>query len=512
MKYPIGIQDFAKIRKDGYVYIDKTKLVYDIASLGSYYFLGRPRRFGKSLLISTFEAYFSGKKELFAGLDIEKLEKDWETYPILHLDLNTRKYDTKEAMLAELNKNLEAWETVYGDKFKDRAPEERLSHIIEFAYKQTGKRVVLLVDEYDKPLLQTIGNAALQDEYRNILKAFYSVVKTYDKYIKFGFFTGVTKFGKVSVFSDLNNLQDISMDKRYIDVCGITEEEIHRYFEEPLQELAKANGMTYDEAAAKLKEQYDGYHFEYGTEGIYNPFSLLNTFAKQSFKDYWFETGTPTFLVQLLQERKYVLPDLTHEIISDDVLNSIDSASRNPIPLIYQSGYLTIKGYDSRFKRYRLGFPNNEVETGFLNFLLPYYTPNGDRTEFDISHFVIDVESGNAEQFMRRLQAMLADTDYKIVGDAELYFQNALYLIFKIMGFYVEVERATSDRRMDVLIKTSDYIYIIECKLDKSADDALRQIEENNYAAPFLMDNRKVYKIGVSFSSKTRGVEEWRIK
>ena len=315
MKYPIGIQNFESLRKDGFLYVDKTRLVYELATDSRYYFLGRPRRFGKSLLISTFEAYFSGKKELFAGLDIEKLEKDWETYPILHLDLNTRKYDTKEALLAELNKNLEAWETVYGDKFKDRAPEERLSHIIEFAYKQTGKRVVLLVDEYDKPLLQTIGNAALQDEYRNILKAFYSVVKTYDKYIKFGFFTGVTKFGKVSVFSDLNNLQDISMDKRYIDVCGITEEEIHRYFEEPLQELAKANGMTYDEAAAKLKEQYDGYHFEYGTEGIYNPFSLLNTFAKQSFKDYWFETGTPTFLVQLLQERKYVLPDLTHEII-----------------------------------------------------------------------------------------------------------------------------------------------------------------------------------------------------
>ena len=372
MKYPIGIQNFESLRKDGFLYVDKTRLVYELATDSRYYFLGRPRRFGKSLLISTFDAYFSGKKELFAGLDIEKLEKDWETYPILHLDLNTRKYDTKEALLAELNKNLEAWETVYGDKFKDRAPEERLSHIIEFAYKQTGKRVVLLVDEYDKPLLQTIGNAALQDEYRNILKAFYSVVKTYDKYIKFGFFTGVTKFGKVSVFSDLNNLQDISMDKRYIDVCGITEEEIHRYFEEPLQELAKANGMTYDEAAAKLKEQYDGYHFEYGTEGIYNPFSLLNTFAKQIFKDYWFETGTPTFLVQLLQERKYVLPDLTHEIISDDVLNSIDSASRNPIPLIYQSGYLTIKGYDSRFKRYRLGFPNNEVETGFLNFLSPF--------------------------------------------------------------------------------------------------------------------------------------------
>ena len=511
MKYPIGIQNFEKIRKDDYVYVDKTKLIYDIVSSGSYYFLGRPRRFGKSLLISTIEAYFKGRKELFAGLDIERLETKWEAYPVLHMDLNTRNYDTKEALLAELNKNLEAWEALYGDKFKDRAPEERLSHIIELAYQKTGKRVVLLVDEYDKPLLQTIGNVALQDVYRNILKAFYSVVKTYDKYIKFGFFTGVTKFGKVSVFSDLNNLQDISMDKRYIEICGITDEEIHLYFESSLQGLAVANNMTYDEAAAKLKEQYDGYHFEYGTKGIYNPFSLLNTFAKQSFKDYWFETGTPTFLVQLLQERKYALPDLTHEIVSDDVLNSIDTASRNPIPLIYQSGYLTIKGYNERFRKYYLGFPNKEVETGFLNFLLPYYTPNSDRSEFDVSNFVMDVEGGKPEQFMQRLQAMFADTDYKIVGNAELYFQNALYLVFKIMGFYVDVERPTSDRRLDVLIKTADYIYIIECKLDKSADEALRQIDELSYAAPFAMDKRTIYKIGVNFSSKTRGVEGWKV-
>lgn len=512
MKYPIGIQNFESLRNDKYVYVDKTRSVYKLADEGRYYFLGRPRRFGKSLLISTMEAYFSGQKELFAGLDIEKLEKDWAEYPILHLDLNTRNYDGKEALLAELNKYLEKWETLYGDKYKDRAPEERLSHIIEFAYNKTGKRVVLLVDEYDKPLLQAIGNETLQNEYRDILKAFYSVVKTYDRYIRFGFFTGVSKFGKVSVFSDLNNLQDISMDNRYIDICGITEEEIHKYFEGSVRELADANGMTYDETLAKLREQYDGYHFKRNSVGIYNPFSLLNTFAKMEYNDYWFETGTPTFLVRLLQQHNYELPDMTNEVVSDDMLNSIDSASTSPIPIIYQSGYLTIKGYDERFKKYRLGFPNKEVETGFLNFLLPYYTPGDNKTEFDISNFVIDVESGKPERFMKRLQAMFADTTYQIVGDAELYFQNAMYLIFKIMGFYIDVERDTSDGRIDAVVKTSDYIYIFECKLDKTADEALRQINDSGYALPFLLDKRKLYKVGINFSSATRGVSEWRVE
>lgn len=511
MKYPIGIQDFEKIRTEGFVYVDKTRHIYNLADLGCYYFLGRPRRFGKSLLISTMEAYFSGKKELFRGLDIEKLEKEWVSYPILHIDLNTRNYENKDSLLAELNKYLEGWEAIYGDKFKDRAPEERLSHVIELAYKKTGKRVVLLVDEYDKPLIQAMGNESLQDEYRNILKAFYSVVKTYDRYIKFGFFTGVSKFGKVSVFSDLNNLQDISMDNRYIDICGITEDEIHEYFEEPVNELASSNGMSYDEVSAKLKKQYDGYHFKRNSVGIYNPFSLLNTFAKLEFNDYWFETGTPSFIVYLLQRHKYMLPDMTKEKISDDVLNSIDSASKNPIPLIYQSGYLTIKGYDERFKKYLLGFPNKEVENGFLNYLLPYYTPGRDKSEFDIGEFVNDVESGNPEKFMKRLQAMFADTDYKIVGDAELYFQNAMYLIFKVMGFYIDVERTTSNGRMDAVIQTSDYIYIIECKLDNPPTDAICQIDDNGYAAPFAMDKRKLYKIGVSFSSETRGVEDWQI-
>lgn len=371
MKYPIGIQNFESLVNDGYVYVDKTPLIYRLATSGRYYFLSRPRRFGKSLLISTLEAYFSGKRELFRGLAMEELEKDWTEYPILHLDLNTAKYDSPTALLNVLNDTLANWEIVYGTFPTEVTPELRFKGIIRRAYEKTGQRAVILVDEYDKPMLQAIGNADLQDEYRNILKAFYSVMKTQDRYIRFAFLTGVTKFGKVSVFSDLNNLEDISMFEDYIDICGITEKEIHRYFEEGLHALANKTGMGYEETCEKLRTLYDGYHFEINTPGIYNPFSLLNTLNKLKFGDYWFETGTPSFLVHVLQKADYNLNDLQDEPVSADLLNSVDSMSKNPIPVIYQSGYLTIKGYDERFKRYSLGFPNKEVENGFIKYLLP---------------------------------------------------------------------------------------------------------------------------------------------
>ena len=509
--YPIGIQQFDKIRNGGYVYVDKTRHIYELAHTGCYYFLGRPRRFGKSLLLSTMEAYFSGRRELFDGLAIGELEKDWTAYPILHLDLNTGKYHEKDSLEKALDKALFRWEKVYGTEPQETTPEFRFEGIIRRAAEKAGRNVVILIDEYDKPLLQSIGNEALQDEFRATLKAFYSVLKSQDRYIKFAFLTGVTKFGKVSVFSDLNNLNDISMDAKYCDICGITEREIHAYFEDSIRELAAANGMTFDEACAKLKEHYDGYHFEVGTEGIYNPFSLLCTFSKKAFKDYWFETGTPTFLVELLKKYNYRLENLTKERMTADVLNCVDAPGANPVPMIYQSGYLTISGYLPRFGKYLLGFPNKEVETGFINFLLPAYIPARDTTEFDISLFVEDVEAGDAESFMTRLQSLFAGTDYKIVGDMEKYFQNSLYLIFKIMGFYTDVERNTSKGCIDVVVKTADYIYIIECKLDRSAEEAMAQIESRGYAAPFATDPRKLYRIGVNFSSQTRGVESYII-
>src|SRR5574344_1391296 len=360
MKYPIGIQNFESLIHDGYVYVDKTALIYQLADQGRYYFLSRPRRFGKSLLISTMEAYFSGKKELFEGLAIEKLEQKWAKHPILHLDLNTAKYSNADSLEKRLDITLSQWEQLYGALPAETTPELRFEGIVRRAYEKTGERVVILVDEYDKPMLQAINNEALTNEYRDTLKAFYSVLKTQDGYIKFAFLTGVTKFGKVSVFSDLNNLNDISMDKRYIDICGITEKELHAYFDEDVVRLGMLYKQSTDTCYAKLKEQYDGYHFEAATIGLYNPFSILNVLSKQKFSDYWFETGTPSYLVQLLKDADYEWPDLTQEHITADVLNSIDSMSQNPIPVIYQSGYLTIKDYDERFNMYELGFPNKE--------------------------------------------------------------------------------------------------------------------------------------------------------
>src|SRR5574344_59192 len=512
MIYPIGIQNFESLINDGYVYVDKTALIYQLATTGRYYFLSRPRRFGKSLLISTMDAYFSGKRELFRSLAIEKLEQKWTKYPILHLDLNTENYIEKGSLQRRLNNTLIQWEQLYGSFPAETSLPLRFEGIVRRACEKTGERVVILVDEYDKPLLETIDNDELQSDFRSTLKAFYSVLKTQDRYIKFAFLTGVTKFGKVSIFSDLNNLEDLSMDERYIDICGISEEELHQYCDEDITKLGEKFGMGKEECYNKLKEQYDGYHFHQNSIGIYNPFSLLNALTKMEFSDYWFESGTPTFLVKLLKKTDYDLKNIEKEDVSSDHINSIDAMSYNPIPVIYQSGYLTIKGYDERFKLYRLGFPNKEVENGFINYLLPYFTPaRPDRTGFFIANFIKYVEGGCPNDFMKLLQTMFDDADYRIAGRMELYFQNAMYVIFKIMGFYTEVERTTSRGRIDVLIKTKDYIYIIELKLDGSTDEALAQIEAKGYAAPFASDTRKLYKIGVNFSSKLRGIENWKI-
>lgn len=382
MKYPIGIQDFEKLRTNGYSYVDKSRFVYKLATEGEYYFLSRPRRFGKSLFLSTLEAYFQGKKELFEGLAIYDLETEWKKYPIFHIDLNTANFREKDSLYNVLNDYLTGWEDKYGARESEATLALRFKGVIARAAEKEGCGVVILIDEYDKPILQTLRDPELQAEHRAQLKAFYSVLKTQDRYIKFAFLTGVTKFGKVSVFSDLNNLTDISMDHRYVNICGTTEEELKSYFKEGISELASANGDSESETIDKLRMRYGGYHFEKNSEGIYNPFSVLNTLAKHRYKDYWFETGTPTFLIELLKEHGYRLPDLNKEQVSAIVMSRMDSAPTNLIPIIYQTGYLTIKGYDERFKKYQLGFPNKEVEEGFLNLLLPLYNSAGDRSSF----------------------------------------------------------------------------------------------------------------------------------
>ena len=512
--YPIGIQNFEKIRTDGYFYIDKTALIYQMVKTGSYYFLSRPRRFGKSLLISTLEAYFLGKKELFEGLAMEKLEKDWITYPIFHMDLNTEKYDTRESLDSILNFTLEKWEQQYGTAPSETTFALRFRGLIERAYKQTGQRVVILIDEYDKPMLQAIGNEELQKEFRNTMKAFYSVLKTMDGCIQFAFLTGVTKFGKVSVFSDLNNLDDISMRNQYIDICGVSEKELHDDLEIELHELADIKGVSYHEICDKLREYYDGYHFTHNSIGIYNPLSLLNTFKYKEFGSYWFETGTPTYLVELLKKHHYDLRRMAHEETSISVLNSIDSASDNPIPVIYQSGYLTIKGYDEEFGIYSLGFPNREVEEGFIKFLLPFYAnTNAVESEFEIQKFVREIRIGDYDSFFRRLRSFFADTPYELIRDLELHYQNVLFIVFKLVGFYVKAEYHTSEGRIDLVLQTDKFVYVIEFKLDGTAEDALRQINEKHYALPFEAGgNRRLFKIGVNFNAKMRNIEKWIVE
>ena len=510
--YPIGIQNFEKIRKEGYAYVDKTALIYRLVKKGSYYFLSRPRRFGKSLLISTLDAYFLGKKELFNGLAMEKLEKDWIRRPVLHLDLNIGKYDAPDSLDKILEEAISKWEVLYGTGVGESTLALRFKGIVERACQQSGQRVAILVDEYDKPLLQAIGNENLQREYRNTLKPFYGVLKTMDGCIQFAILTGVTKFGKVSVFSDLNNLIDISMDEPFISLCGMTEQEIHDNFEEDLHELAAAQKMTYEEVGAELKKYYDGYHFVENSEDIYNPFSVLNTFFKMKFGSYWFETGTPTYLVELLKRNHYDLERMATEETNSDVLNSI-YGDEQPIPVIFQSGYLTIKGYDKEFGLYRLGFPNKEVEEGFINFLMPFYTRfNKIEAPFEIQKFVREIRTGQLDAFFNRLKSFLADTPYELISEQERHYQNVLFIIFKLVGFYTEVEYHTSEGRVDLVLKTNDYIYIMEFKLNGSAEEALQQIHDKHYAQPFQSDKRKIFKIGVNFSSKTRNIEKWIVE
>ena len=428
------------------------------------------------------------------------------------MDLNTAKYQSAESLDNILNDTLANWESLYGTTPTEVTLELRFKGIIRRACEQTGQRVVILVDEYDKPMLQAIGNDELQTKYRNTLKAFYSVLKTQDKYIKFALLTGVTKFGKVSVFSDLNNLNDISMDERYVALCGMTEEEIHHYFEEDIHKLASAQGLTYEETCDRLKESYDGYHFVENSEGIYNPFSVLNTFDKMKFGSYWFETGTPTYLVELLKQNHYNLEQMAHEETNSEVLNSI-YADESPIPVIYQSGYLTIKDYDEEFGNYTLGFPNREVEEGFIKFLMPFYT-NVDKVEspFEIQQFVKEIRNGKPDAFLRRLQSFFADTPYELIRDLEVHYQNVLFIVFRLVGFYVKAEYHTSEGRVDLVLQTDRYIYVMEFKLEGTAEEAIRQIEEKHYARPFETDSRQLFKIGINFDNKTRNIEKWIVE
>ena len=514
LKYlPIGIQNFEKLRESDFLYVDKTALMYNLVTSGNYYFISRPRRFGKSILVSTLKAYFLGKKELFKGLAIEQLEQKWTVHPVLHLDLNTENYNSKKVLEDRLALTLAGWEGLYGKNEYEKTIGARFEGVIQRAYEKNGQRVVILVDEYDKPLLQAIGDEKLQEDNRTILKSFYGALKSKDECIKFALLTGVTKFGKESVFSDLNNLKDISLDDRYYNLCGIDERELHNVLLPYVQRLAEAQKLTLEEAYSELKKNYDGYHFSETTPGMYNPFSILNALDSLKFGSYWFETGTPSYLVELLKKHDYRLEDMAKRMVGTDVLNSVDIASSDPIPVIFQSGYLTIKSYNREFDCYSLGFPNEEVKKGFMRYLLPYYTSvTPSNTAFQIMSFVKEVEAGMVEAFMKRLSSFFANVPYDLIKDTENHYQNVLFILSNLCGLYSKAEYRTSNGRIDMTIETTDYVYIFEFKYNKSAKEAMAQIKEKGYAQPFLSNGKKIALIGANFSDKTRNINGYLLE
>ena len=485
--------------------------MWRIANTGKPYFLSRPRRFGKSLLLSTFEAYFEGKKELFEGLAIADMEKEWKKYPVLHLDLNAEKYDSPQALVEILSRQLTQWELKYGKGEDEETLSGRFAGVIRRVSEQADRGVVVLVDEYDKPLLQALDDGALLDDYRKTLKAFYGVLKSSDRYLRFVFLTGVTKFAQVSVFSDLNQLNDISLKPQYATICGITRQELEDTFIPELNRLAETNELTYEETLNKMTALYDGYHFCEFAEGVFNPFSVLNVFDGYKFSNYWFQTGTPTFLVELLKKSEYDLRTLIDGVeASASSFMEYRVDANNPIPLIYQSGYLTIKGYDKRFGNYLLKFPNDEVRYGFMDFLVPYYTSVvDDERGFYLGKFVRELEGGEVDAFLTRLQAFFADFPYELNEKTERHYQVVFYLVFKLMGQFTGAEVLSARGRADAVVKTPKYIYVFEFKLNGTAEQALRQIDEKGYLIPYQVDGRELVKVGVEFSAEKRNIDRW---
>ena len=528
---PIGVQSFKVLRNDRYLYVDKTEYITQLVTSSRVYFLSRPRRFGKSLFLSTLAAYFLGQKELFKGLYLEQAEEEqavlesrtaWQEYPVFYLDFNTGNYNCMEALQENLNIFLSRLEDIYGKEAIEETPPKRFEGLLKRAYEKTGKQVVILVDEYDKPLLQTMGvNEALNEQYRNELKAFYSVIKTCDEYIRFAFLTGVTKFSKISIFSDLNNLRDISLEKHYAGICGITQKELETNFQPEIQVLADSQDLTYQETLTALQQWYDGYCFAPAGEGMYNPFSLLNAFAKERFGSYWFETGTPTFLVNYLKEAHYFIPDLDGQVVlTESELQTYRAIAQEPFPILFQSGYLTIKEYIKEARLYRLGFPNDEVRYGFLENLLPAYAPVPfGETGKSVWQFVEDVRKGNVNGFMERMQSLIAGVSYDNFSSKELKlreqnYQTAVYLIFKLMGQFVQTEVHCAMGRADCVVQTADSIYIFEFKLSGTgtAENAIAQIQKQNYAEKYKTDGKKIVLIGAGFDEATRTIRDWKVE
>ena len=513
VKYPVGIQTFEKIREGGYLYIDKTALVHKLANSSQYVFLNRPRRFGKSLLLSTFKAYFEGRRELFDGLDISRMETQWTPHPVIRIDFTGESYERPEKLREKLNVLLGEYEAIYGHSPEDTTIGLRLRRLIQNAHKATGKKAVVLIDEYDKPLFDSVHDDGLSESFRTDLQGFYSVIKESDEHIRFAMLTGVGKFGHVSIFSGLNNLNDISLDDDYNTVCGISETEFRRDFPTSVRDFAQTRGLTEEEVWQRFRANYDGYHFSKSGEGLYNPFSVLLAFQKNEIDDYWFQSGTPTFLVKTIQKYNYPLDALEGAVVSRDDLSDITDPGNNFYALFYQTGYLTIKGFEPQTREYVLGFPNDEVRTGFWNVLFRQYVlMRQPRSVFGISAFVSDVNSGNPDAFMERLQALVATISPGTEKGKEIHFQNIVQVIFHMLGFQVHTEIRSAYGRCDMIVETATHVYILEFKIDSTPQCALRQIRDKGYAAPFAADPRRVFLIGANFSTATDTLDGYLVE
>lgn len=512
VKYPIGEQDFKSLRDLGFLYVDKTHFIEKLVNGSKYYFLARPRRFGKSLFLSTLQYFFEGKRELFKGLYIDSADWEWEEYPVLRLDLNTNRFSEEGKLEDVLENRFKEWETKYELPDYPGDYSQRFKNIISAAHNKTGKQVVILVDEYDKPLVGNLKKNKLFEYYRAQLASIYSNFKSSAEHIRLVFLTGVSRFSKLSVFSDLNNLKDITFSDRFADVCGITEKELYDNFEEGISELALCTGKSYQKACALLKRNYDGYRFAERGSDIYNPWSILNAMDESRIRNYWTLTGTPTLLAEVLKERNEKLSEIFETTCREEDLLGMDLTYLNTIALLYQTGYLTIKSYNRRLRRYRLGIPNEEVKVAFFRDLIPYYQKDRSSKGRETLEKIVDsLYDGQPEMTMRCLQIYFAGIDYSLKMENENNFHNAMFLLFNLLGLETKAEVHTSDGRIDLEVETDDYIYIIELKYDHSAEEALRQIEEKKYYLKYELDSRKIFLIGASFNAQSRRIDDWKI-
>lgn len=528
MKYPIGIQNFEKIRQNGFVYVDKTALIYDLVTKGNIYFLSRPRRFGKSLLVSTLKAYFEGRKELFAGLAMEQLEQQWAKYPVFHIDFNGCDFTSGNTLLNKIEAYVATWEAEFGKSPFAKNLGDRFVYILKQAHAKYGKRAVVLIDEYDKPLLDVIGTnytieingerRPIETVNRDTLKGFYSVFKAADDDLQFVLLTGVTKFSQVSIFSGFNQPADISLDRHYEALCGITEDELYAYFDESIKELADEYDMGIPEMKEMLKKQYDGYHFSRKLTDIYNPFSLLNAFASAQIDDYWFRTATPEYLVRLLNHTNEDFDELIGRYYDPSEFIDYKADVEKPLPMFYQSGYLTIKDFDITVNSFLLDFPNNEVRKGFMTLIANNYFQIKGNTGTWARDSVKALHTADLERFRKLLTAFLADIPYTMrrketERERERYFHYTFYLLLRMISCYtVYTEKQQSEGRVDCIVEVPGYIYIFEFKLDGTAAEALAQINDKGYARPYAADQRKLFRIGISFSSETGTIEDFAVE